>query len=135
MAGRNSIDGFRSQSSGAVDRRPRSLRRADGSMPRMGRSMTGTAGSSRSLATAEQPRNYTPRRSASISTNNPSSSLTDFDINPSDNIFADLEQGSQEAAINAAQMDQARHHRPRHHWCGLRWYAAVAGLYGELTYL
>ena len=94
MAGRNSIDGFRSQSSGAVDRRPRSLRRADGSMPRMGRSMTGTAGSGRSLATAEQPRNYTPHRSASISTNNPSSSLTDFDINPSDNIFADLEQGS-----------------------------------------
>ena len=94
MAGRNSIDGFRSQDGGAVDRRPRSLRRADGSMPRMGRSMTGTAGSSRSLATAEQPRNYTPRRSASISTNNPSSSLTDFDINPSDNIFADLEQGS-----------------------------------------
>ena len=94
MAGRNSIDGFRSQDGGAVDRRPRSLRRADGSMPRMGRSMTGTAGSSRSLATAEQPRNYTPRRSVSISTNNPSSSLTDFDINPSDNIFADLEQGS-----------------------------------------
>ena len=94
MAGRNSIDGFRSQDGGAVDRRPRSLRRADGSMPRMGRSMTRTAGSSRSLATAEQSRNYTPRRSVSISTNNPSSSLTDFDINPSDNIFADLEQGS-----------------------------------------
>ncbi len=94
MAGRNSIDGFRSQDGGAVDRRPRSLRRADGSMPRMGRSMTGTAGAGRSLTTVEQPRNYAPRRSASISTNNPSSSLTDFDINPSDNLFADLEQGS-----------------------------------------